>query len=134
MKADLSDAPLGNKKSGKGMVVEGTEGSKLMDGLEVLDGEYEVIKRRYSGFFKTNLESLLVQLGVDTIVVCGINTHACVRMTVIDAYQRDYEVIVSKDGVASNDDEHHRITMKYFEPTIAGVLSNEEVIKMVGGL
>lgn len=133
MKADFSDAPLASKKSGKAVVVEGTEGYELLDGLNFREADYRVIKRRYSGFFGTNSEQILDKEKVDKLVVCGINTHACVRMTVIDAYQRDFEVIVARDGVASYDDEHHRITMRYFEPSIAKVMSNAEIIELLSG-
>lgn len=130
-KADLSNAPKHIKSSKKQLVIENTEGSKLVDGLQKSQEDYEVIKSRYSGFFQTELEQLLINLQTDTLIICGINTHACVRMTAIDAWQRDYDVIVSKDAVASYDTEHHNITMRYFEPTIAQVKTNSEIIKMM---
>lgn len=52
-------------------------------------------------------------------------------MTVIDAYQRDYDVIVDKDCVGSWDEEHHRVSLKYFEPKIAQVKTNQEIIEMI---
>lgn len=126
MKADSSDLPLRVTES---PVLEGNSGSELIPKLNRKPNDYEIIKKRYSTFFNTTFESLLKKLNVDTLVVCGINTHACVRMTVIDAYQRDYDVIVAKDCVASYDDQHHAVTMKYFEPTIATIKSSEEIIK-----
>lgn len=130
-KPDLSDAHLGNKKSGEKLVIEGTEGNQLLDKLDYRDDDHLVIKKRYSGFFKTTLENLLNKLKADTLVVCGINTHACVRMTVIDAYQRDYEVIVAKDCVGSYNKEHHDVSMSYFSPTIAQIKSNKDIIKFL---
>ncbi|MCQ3973488.1 MAG: hypothetical protein DPW09_08600 [Anaerolineae bacterium] len=38
---------------------------------------------RYSTFFETDLDTFLSSLNPDVIVVCGVNTHACVRTTVI---------------------------------------------------
>jgi nicotinamidase-related amidase len=131
LKSDLSNSPKHIKKSGKGQVLENTEGSKLLNGLLKSNTDYEVIKTRYSGFFKTNLDSLLMELGVDTLIIGGINTHACVRVTAIDAWQRDYDVIIAKDCVGSYDSEHHKITMKYFEPVIAKVMTNEEINKLL---
>lgn len=130
-KADLSNSPKHIRQSGEGYVLEGTEGSELLDGLSKINEDYEVIKTRYSGFFRTNLNDLLKELKVDTLIVGGINTHACIRMTAIDAWQRDYDVIIAKDCVGSYDEEHHRITMKYFEPVIAKIKTNEEIEKLL---
>lgn len=130
-KPDLSDAHLGNKRSGKKLVIEGTEGNQLLNKLDYRDDDYLVIKKRYSGFFKTTLESLLKEIKSNTLIICGINTHACVRMTVIDAYQRDYNVIIAKDCVGSYNKEHHDVSMKYFSPTIAQIKSNKDIFKLL---
>lgn len=127
LKADLSDSPLGDRDIGERRVIEGTPGADLLEGLVVEPGDPEIIKKRYSAFFKTNLEDMIKTLGTDVIIVAGINTHACVRMTVIDAYQRDYRVVVAKDCVGSWDQEHHEVSLRYFEPKIAKVLSNQEI-------
>ena len=63
----------------------------------------------------------------DELVLAGINTHACVRTTAIDAYQRDWKVIVASDCVDSYDREHHEISMKYMQDKIASVMSNAEL-------
>lgn len=131
MKADLSDAPLGNKKSGNATVIENTESSEFLDGLDFQDDDTVVIKKRYSGFFQTSLEETLKNLNTDLLIMCGINTHACVRTTVIDAYQRDYEVVIAKDCVGSYDPEHHAVSMRYFSPTIAQVKTNEEILLII---
>ena len=130
-KADLTNAQLGNKRSSVKMVIEGTEGNELLDGLDFNKIDYLVTKTQYSGFFNTNLDELLKKIKADKLVVCGINTHACVRMTVIDAYQRYYNVIVAKDCVASYDQAHHEISLKYFSPTIAEVKSNQEIAALL---
>lgn len=86
-----------------------------------------VIKKRYSAFFKTDLENILLGFQPDTLVLAGINTHACVRMTAIDAYQRDWNVIIASDCVDSYDREHHEISMKYVKDKIASVMTNAEI-------
>lgn len=127
MKADMSDASLGDKKEGKPFVVAGSEGSKLLDGLIREAGDKEIIKTRYSPFFKTNIEPLLAELQVDTVIVAGINTHACIRMAAIDAYERDYKVVVATDCIASWDEEHHDVTLRYLSRKIATLMTNEEI-------
>ncbi len=63
----------------------------------------------------------------DVLILAGINTHACVRVTAIDAYQRDWRIIVAADCVDSYDREHHDISMKYMKDKIATVMTNQEV-------
>jgi len=131
LKSDLSDSPLGNKDFGEKIVIEGSLGAELLSGLDVRPQDKIVIKKRYSAFFNTNLEDLISKMHIDTLIVAGINTHACVRMTVIDAYQRDLRVIVAEDCVDSWDEEHHKITMRYFVPQIARVLNNKEIFSLL---
>ena len=124
-KKDLSDL---QKNSIKAICIEETEGANLLDGLVREKSDNEVKKPNYSGFFKTELNRFLGTYKINCLIVCGINTHACVRTTVIDAYQRNYDIIVAKDCVGSYHKEHHEITMKYFEPKIAKLMSNEEIM------
>ncbi|MFZ2555528.1 MAG: cysteine hydrolase [Minisyncoccia bacterium] len=127
MNADMSNAPLGDRKEGVSFVVTGTEGAQLLDGLPRRENDYEAIKTRYSPFFKTELDDLLQKLGVDTLILCGINTHACVRMAAIDAYERDYEIILATDCTNSWDEEHHQVSLKYLSGKIARLMTNEEI-------
>ena len=71
--------------------------------------------------YKTNLEDLLRDLAVEELILAGINTHACIRMAAIDAYQHDLEVIIARDCVASHDAEHHEVTLRYLNLEIAQV-------------
>ena len=61
------------------------------------------------------------------VILAGLNTHACVRMAAIDAYQRDFEVIVARDCVGSYDREHEAVTLRYLDGKIASVLDNAQV-------
>lgn len=127
MKPDMSDAMLGDRKEGKRFVVSGTEGSMLLDGLKKESTDYEIIKTRYSPFFKTELEVLLQKLGIDTLIISGINTHACVRMAAIDAYQRDYTVVLAVDCINSWDEEHHTVSLKYLSGKITAPMNNSQI-------
>ena len=55
---------------------------------------------------------LLRSQSCSRLIVCGVNTHACVRTTVVDAYQRDFEVILAEDCIDSHDAEHHEISLR----------------------
>src|SRR5690606_591882 len=116
---DLSDAFLLMRKTGTKVTIAGTEGCELLPDLARLETDRVIVKKRYSAFFRTELDEVLAELGTRTLVLAGINTHACVRMAAIDAYQRDFDVIVAVECVASYDAEHHRVTLRYLEGGIA---------------
>ena len=127
MKADMSNASIGDRKEGRPFVVTGTEGAQLLDVLQKQKDDYEIIKTRYSPFYQTELEDLLKKLGIDTLILSGINTHACVRMAAIDGYERDYNIILATDCANSYDEEHHRVSVKYLTQRIARPMTNEEI-------
>jgi isochorismate hydrolase len=52
-------------------------------------------------------------------------------VSAIDAYQRDWEVVVAADCVGSYDLEHHEISLRYMKGKIASVMSNEDIREML---
>jgi len=130
---DLGDAFLEMRKDNIQVTIAGTEGCKLLAELDYHPTDTTIVKKRYSAFFGTNLDELLKELCPDLLVIAGINTHACIRTTVIDAYQRDYEVVLATEGIASYDEAHHEMTKQYLERAIAQLLPNNEILKMLTG-
>src|SRR5262249_14226405 len=118
---DLSDAFLDMRRRNGAINLSGPRGCQLLPEVEAPPGDVVVVKKRYSAFFGTDLAPRLAQLQPSLVIVAGVNTHACVRMTVIDAYQRDYDVIVASDCVASYDPEHHDVTLRYIDGKMARV-------------
>ena len=123
---DLSDAFLAMRRNGQRITVRGTRGAEIVAELDP-GMDPVVIKKRYSAFFCTELEQVLAKLSPGVLVVAGINTHACIRTTAIDAYQRDYNVIIAADCVGSYDAAHHSVSLRYLEGTIARVLTNPQI-------
>jgi len=60
-----------------------------------------VHKHRYSGFFQTDLDLVLKDMGCDQLVIFGVVTNICVRSTVHDAFFNGYTVIVPEDCCAA---------------------------------
>lgn len=65
------------------------------------------------------------------VVLCGTNTHACIRMTAIDAYQRDLEVVLARDCIGSYDAEHARVSIAYVDGKIAEAMSSADILESV---
>jgi len=127
-KKDLSDAFLNMRTQQIYKTIENTEGSQILHELNPQHGDFEIVKKRYSPFYNTGLDEILKKEGIALLLLCGINTHACIRMTAIDAYQRDLEVIIAADCVESYDKEHHDISLKYLGRDIARVLANDQIM------
>jgi nicotinamidase-related amidase len=125
--ADLSDAFREMKSRRISITIKGTPGCEIAPQLPVAGHDPVIVKKRYSAFFRTRLEEVLADLRPDALILAGINTHACIRTTAIDAYQRDWPVIIASDCVGSYDEEHHAITVRYLQREIARAMSNQEI-------
>ena len=87
---------------------EGIRGKPLVERLAPEPDDYFILKPKHSAFYQTNLDTLLKNLGVDTVIVTGIAGDICVLFTANDAYMRDLEVLVPPDCTASEDPEDNR--------------------------
>jgi nicotinamidase-related amidase len=126
---DLRDAFPEMRSKGISITIRGTRGSEIISELEIASSDAVVIKKRYSAFYGTNLDLLLANLSPDALILAGINTHACVRMTAIDAYQRDWPVVLAADCIDSYDQEHHQISLRYMKDKIASVMTNAQILE-----
>lgn len=81
--------------------IENSWGSKIIEQLTPASGDLFVVKRRYSGFFQTDLDLTLRDLQIESLIVMGVVTNICVRSTVHDAFFLGYRVVVPQDCVAA---------------------------------
>ncbi|KAG5523449.1 hypothetical protein RHGRI_035309 [Rhododendron griersonianum] len=91
-----------------GPTSKGSLGAELVDGLVIKEGDYKVVKTRFSAFFATHLNSFLKTAGINSLVVVGVQTPNCIRQTVFDAVALDYKyVAVIVDGTAAATPDIH---------------------------
>lgn len=110
--------------------IVGTKGAEVIPELGPCEGDYIVPKRRYSGFFHTDLDLLLKELGVDTVVMTGLHTHMCVRHTSADAYCLGYNIVVASDATDSFTEEDYVYGIKYLKEVYgATVYTVDELLK-----
>jgi nicotinamidase-related amidase len=88
--------------------LRGTQGAEVIDDLKPEPKDIILPKRRFSAFFKTDLDQTLRMLEVDTIVVTGITTEVCVLTTVMDGLSHDFSAILLEDCTASRQREFHQ--------------------------
>ena len=92
--------------------VNGTWGSQIIDVLQPRSEEKVIPKKRYSGFYGTNLSQVLEAVGAQRIEVVGVCTSICVMDTVGGLANRDYSITVPEKGVADFDAEFHSFALK----------------------
>ena len=108
--------------------IAGTEGAKVIPELEPIDGDYIIPKRRYSGFYGTDMDMLLRELGVDTVIITGLHAHMCVRHTAADAYYRGYDIVIPTDGVDSFTEEDYQAGLKYLKEVYGAEITDVDSI------
>lgn len=112
-------------QSGAEFTRPGTPGRLLAPGLAPVDdlddatllsgkpqrlgpGEYALYKPRWGAFYRTRLDELLAEHGVDTLVFAGCNLPNCPRASIIEAHERDYRVVLVTDAVSQASDQGFR--------------------------
>lgn len=92
------------------------------------DTDHIIIKRKWSAFFRTELDLILRRLGVDTVVVTGTQTPNCIRATVFDADSNDFETIILSDCVSSKSEEVQKSNLNDFVNAGFTVLESEDFL------
>jgi isochorismate hydrolase len=80
--------------------------SQILPDLEA-QAEQIINKTRYDAFFKTQLATVLDDLGVKQVVICGVMTHLCCESSARSAFMHDFEVIFPIDGTATYNEYFH---------------------------
>lgn len=120
-------------------LLQGDSGVRIVDAVGPLLDDIVITKRRYSGFFGTDLEIVLRGLQIRTVILAGVTTENCVHATARDAMYRDFRVAILADACASigyvddrlgalRADEVHRATLINLAATTADVMSTSDMI------
>jgi nicotinamidase-related amidase len=121
---DLSDAPRAKVERGapsmrigaKGpmgrILIRGEPGHDIVPELYPKEGEPVVDKPGKGAFFATDLHAMLINRGIETLIVCGVTTEVCVHTTVREANDRGYRCIVPGDCCGSYFPEFHEMGLR----------------------
>jgi biuret amidohydrolase len=118
---DLSDAPplkvergdpalrIGARGPMGRILIRGEPGHDIIPELYPIPGEPVIDKPGKGAFYQTDLELLLHNRAIDTLLVCGVTTEVCVNTTVREANDRGFRCIVLADCCASYFPEFHEM-------------------------
>lgn len=100
--------------------VAGTPGTDVVKELAPIEGDYVLDKKRYSAFYGTELNELLMRLGIRHLVITGTVTNICVLVSAIEALMRGYRVTVPADAVHALNEEDHQMALDQIERVFGG--------------
>jgi ureidoacrylate peracid hydrolase len=81
------------------LLAKGSWDYAIVDELTPQDGDIVVPKPRYSGFFNTNIDSLLRARGIRNLIFTGVATNVCVESSLRDAFHLEYFCVMLEDAV-----------------------------------
>jgi nicotinamidase-related amidase len=123
-RADLTDAPRLKVERGDPalrigapgpmgrILVRGEPGHEIIPELYPLAGEPVIDKPGKGAFYQTDLELMLRNRRIETLLVCGVTTEVCVNTTVREANDRGFRCIVLGDCCASYFPEFHDVGLR----------------------
>jgi nicotinamidase-related amidase len=123
-RSDLADAPPAKLARGRlacgigdpgpfgRVLVRGEEGHDIVAELAPADGEPVLDKPGKGAFYATDLELMLRNRGIRSLIVTGVTTEVCVHTTVREANDRGFECLVLSDCVGSYFPEFHEVGLR----------------------
>lgn len=116
-----------HRKQNDARCLRGTREAAPAEVATPVEDEKVFAKQAYSGFASADFADHLRQQGLDTLVLCGLHTHACIRQTAIDALQTGYRVLIITDAVASYDSLHAEISRTFLSERGAELVSSSDL-------
>lgn len=105
--------------------------SQIVPGLDPAGDEIVVTKTTDSALTGTNLRLILTNLGIKTVICCGIFTDQCVSSTVRSLADESFAVVVVEDCCAAGSEELHRKELEIMNMIYCHVLSSSDLKSLV---
>jgi len=96
-------------------------------------GDVVITKQRASGFYGTPLMAHLIQLGIESVIICGESTSGCVRASAVDAFSNGYHVVLVEECCFDRSVLSHKVNLFDIHHKYADVLHIDEVVGQLGG-
>jgi len=108
-------------------VTKGSDGAQIMKEF-LHESDIIVEKNKDSGFYETDLDKVLKDMGIQTVVVTGMQTQICVQTTSADAFFRGFKVVVPEDGVVSARDEDKQRALDWLGSYFAEITTCDNIV------
>lgn len=103
----------------------------VWSGLEQGNDDITIFKNRYSALIhgSSQLEPLLRNLGIDTLLIAGTKTNVCCEATARDAMMLDFRTVLVSDCCAALSDDEHQAALETFIQQFGDVMTADEVVE-----
>lgn len=129
---DCRDVSLQHKRL-KILAPAGSKEAQILEEIAPLENEL-VLTKGCSGVFNgTAIDQILKNMGIDTLIICGVVTNGCVETAVRDASDKGYNVILVSDASAAVSPEDQTFAFRILNNTYCKVKTTQEVTDMLLG-
>jgi nicotinamidase-related amidase len=112
-RADGSTWDQWMKEHNTGRLIEDTWEAAPHPDVHTRDTDLVIRKTRHSAFIRTDLEDVLRVRGVDALVLAGFSTDNCVGLTAIEAYERDFKIMLAGDAILGTNPQDGGLMLDY---------------------
>lgn len=109
--------PPHNIEGSSGRDLYGRVGARY-DEIKDMDNVFFIDKTRYSSFVGTNLDTLLRERNIDTVVLAGVVTDICILHTAIGAYNLGFDIHVLENCVTSFNMDGHKVALDHMKNSL----------------
>jgi maleamate amidohydrolase len=109
-------------------------GNEIVAKIAPQPSDIVIVKTKPSAFFGTPLLSFMVDLKIDSLLVCGGSTSGCVRATIIDAFSNNIRCAVVAEGCFDRIEASHDMTLFDLHAKYADVIALPKALDFIGSL
>jgi len=95
--------------------IRGTKDVEVIEEIAPREGDIIVEKRMLSGFFSSELDFTLRELGIKKLIIGGIAAEACVLKTALDAFELGYDLTLVEDCIGSMSQKRYEAALTIFK-------------------
>jgi maleamate amidohydrolase len=123
-----------NSRSDEQEVSVNIRGNEIMKEIAPIESDIVIEKLKPSAFHGTPLLGYLVDLGIDTLLICGTTTSGCVRASVIDAFSQNFKVSIVEECTFDRGEASHAINLFDMNAKYADVVNIGETVTYLESL
>jgi biuret amidohydrolase len=106
---------------------------QIADEVAPVRGEMVLNKTSSGALNSTRLDQTLHNLGINSLVVCGLTTAVCVTQTARETADRGFRVIIAADACTEMSEEMHKAALFTFGYVFGRVKNTEEIVELISG-
>jgi biuret amidohydrolase len=111
----------------------GSPAAAIREEIRPKPGDLIVNKTTFGAFNGSDIDAVLRDLDVESLVLTGVSTNCCVETTARDAADRGYGCVIVADGTADYDEHAHDAALRAFHFNFGRAASAAEVIRAIEG-